>query len=98
MSLKEIINNDLKSAMKAGDKQRLEAIRAVKAAILLAEAELGKNSELSPEQEQAILKKLLKQRKTAAEIYHQQNRTDLAEVEELQSKVIETYLKNYENR
>lgn len=98
MSLKEIINNDLKSAMKAGDKQRLEAIRAVKAAILLAEAELGKNFELSPEQEQAILKKLLKQRKTAAEIYHQQNRTDLAEVEELQSKVIETYLKNYENR
>ncbi len=91
MTLKEQIMNDMKQAMRDKDTHALSALRAVKAALLLQETE--KNSkELDGAGEMKILQKLLKQRKDSAEIYNQQNRSDLAEVELAEAKVIEKYL------
>lgn len=91
MTLKEQIMNDMKQAMRDKNTHALSALRAVKAALLLQETE--KNSkELDGAGEMKILQKLLKQRKDSAEIYNQQNRSDLAEVELVEAKVIEKYL------
>lgn len=93
MSLSEQINNDIKQAMLARDKDKLEALRAIKAALLLAKTGKDINtSEIPEDLEISLLKKLVKQRREAAEIYRQQNRPDLAEVEENQLKYIEKYL------
>lgn len=92
MNLKEKIDQDIKVAMKAREKDKLEALRAVKAAVLLAETEKGSTGQLSPDQELKLLQKLLKQRKEAAEIYISQNRQDLADVELSQAGFIEVYL------
>lgn len=93
MSLEIIINNDIKSAMLAKDKEKLEALRAVKAALLLIKT--GKDTttaEVPEELELLTLQKLIKQRKEAAEIYKSQERTDLYDVEMLQVSIIEKYL------
>ena len=92
MSLEERINQDIKSAMLAKDKVKLEALRAVKSAILLAKTEKGAADVLSPEAELKLLQKQVKQRKESAEIYSQQNRPELAEKELLEAKAIEAYL------
>lgn len=92
MALKDQINTDIKTAMKAKDKESLESLRAVKSALLLAATEKGSSDELSEEAEIKLLSKLVKQRKEAAELYHQQGRTDLAEVEEKQAAIIGKYL------
>ncbi len=92
MSLFDTINTDIKTAMLAKEATRLEALRAVKSALLLAKTEKGGSDELSPEVELKALQKLVKQRRESAEIYVQQNRPDLAEVETLQANVIEAYL------
>ncbi|HPI69839.1 MAG TPA: GatB/YqeY domain-containing protein, partial [Tenuifilaceae bacterium] len=81
MSLEERINQDIKSAMLAKDKVKLEALRAVKSAILLAKTEKGAGDVLSLEAELKLLQKQVKQRKESAEIYSQQNRPELAEKE-----------------
>lgn len=92
MSLKDQINSDIKAAMLAKDKESLASLRAIKSAIMLAETEKGGGDDLSAEKEVAILQKLFKQRKEAAELYQQQNRSDLAKDELDQAAVIEKYL------
>lgn len=92
MSLLEKINTDITAAMKSREKEKLEALRAVKAALLLAKTEKGGQEEISPEQEIKILQRLVKQRKEAAEIYKTQNRPELYEKEIAESTVIEAYL------
>lgn len=91
MNLEEKINADIKAAMLAKAKDKLEALRAVKSAILLAKTEKG-NETIAEEAEIKLLQKLVKQRKETAEIYKTQNRQDLADVELLQASIIEKYL------
>jgi len=92
MSLEEKINNDIKAAMMAKDKLRLEALRAVKSAILLAKTEKGHAETLSTDVEMKMLQKQVKQRKESAEIFNQQNRKELADKELAEAAVIEEYL------
>lgn len=92
MSLLEIINNDIKNAMLAREKDKLESLRAVKAALLVAQTEKGASSEISEQTEIQLLKRLVKQRKESAEIYKSQNRKDLEDVELSQLSYIEKYL------
>lgn len=92
MSLKEKIEQDIKSAMKARDNVRLETLRAIKAAILLAETEKGAAETLTEEKEISLLTKELKKRKEAAEQFRNGNRPELAEKEEAEAKIIEEYL------
>ncbi len=92
MSLEEKINNDIKAAMMAKDKLRLEALRAIKSVILLAKTEKGHAETMAEDTEMKILQKQVKQRKESAEIYKQQNRPELAEKELAEAAVIEEYL------
>ncbi len=91
MSLEITISDAIKDAMRAKDKVALDALRAVKSQILLLKTE-AKGAEVSAEQEIAILQRMIKQRKDYYDQFTAQNRSDLAEVEEAQSKVIEGYL------
>ena len=92
MSLFEQINNDIKAAMLAREQAKLEALRSIKAAFLVAKAEGGQQQDLSPEKELAIVQKLFKQRKESAEIYKSNNRTELADKEIFEAGIIEAYL------
>lgn len=92
MSLKEKIESDIKKAMLAKDKDALRALRSIKSLILLAETEKGASAELTPEAEMKLLTKAVKQRKESAEIYAGQGRSDLAEAEQAELKIIENYL------
>ena len=93
MNLEQLINDDIKAAMLAKDKPTLEALRAVKAAILLAKTDKGTSGEGMEEGvEMKILQKLVKQRRDSAEIFKQQARADLAADELFQLSVIEKYL------
>lgn len=93
MTLKEKINSDLKDAMKAKDEAALRGIRAIKAAIILAETSEGRTSkELTPEEEISLLQKLIKQRKESVEIYLKNGKEDLAKIEQEEIQVIEKYL------
>lgn len=91
MSLEIIISDAIKDAMRAKDKVALDSLRAVKSQILLLKTE-AKGADVSAEQEIAILQRMIKQRKDSYDQFIAQNRTDLAEVEESQMKVIEKYL------
>ncbi len=93
MSLEITINNDIKQAMLAKDKRKLNALRAIKAALLLEKtgAEIG-GAEIPESVELKLLQKLVKQRKDSAILYKEQGRDDLAEEEGYQSKIIEQYL------
>lgn len=89
MTLEEQINADIKAAMLAKEAAKLEALRAVKSAILL----LKTSPEgLTSESEMKALNKMVKQRKETAEVYTTQNRKDLADIELAQAAVIENYL------
>ena len=91
MSLEEKINSGIKTSMLAKDKTALDALRAVKAAILLLKTE--KNAApITEEVEIKLLQKLVKQRKEAADIYQAQNREDLAKDELAQMEVIAQFL------
>jgi len=90
MALFEIISNDIKSAMLAREKEKLEALRSVKAAFLLAKSE--KENELTEEKEITIIQKLVKQRKEAADIYKANNRMELCEKELFELSILEKYL------
>ena len=92
MSLEQRINDDIKAAMLARESQKLNALRAVKSAILLAKTQKGGGAELNEEAEIKILKQLVKQRQDSAEMYQQQNRQDLYEEEQFQLEIIQTYL------
>ncbi len=91
MSLEQQINDDIKAAMIAREKVKLESLRAVKAAILLAKTADGSDS-VSDDEVLKILRKLVKQRKESAEIYLAQNRPELAENELAEAGYIEQYL------
>lgn len=82
----------MKIAMKEKDRQSLEALRAVKSALLLAQTETGSKQELSETEEIRLLQKQVKQRKDSAAIYKDQGRPDLAEPELAQAEVIEQFL------
>lgn len=92
MDLKERIDADIKAAMLAREKDKLNALRAIKSAILLELTKEGGGSGLEEAAGLKILQKLHKQRMESAAIYHAQQRTDLAQEEETQAMVIEAYL------
>ena len=91
MNLFDKISDDLKSAMLARQKDRLESLRAVKTALLLARTESGTH-DLTADQELKIIQKLVKQRKESADIFKSQNRIDLYELEVAEAAIIEEYL------
>jgi uncharacterized protein YqeY len=92
MSLKEQIEADIKKAMLEKNKDDLRALRAIKSMILLAQTEKGATESLSADAEMKILQKAAKQRQDSLEIYRQQKRDDLAEVEQAELNVIKRYL------
>ena len=91
MSLEEKITADIKVSMLAKDKRKLEALRAVKSALLLLKTN-GTGKEITQEDEIALLQRLVKQRKESALLYQEQGREDLYEEEFFQQGVIEVYL------
>lgn len=92
MKISERIDSDIKAAMLARDKEKLEALRAIKAAILLAKTDKGAADTLTEETEFKILRKLISQREEAATIYKQQNREDLWQKEVNEARYISAYL------
>ncbi len=92
MELEKLINEDIKKAMLAREQEKLEAIRAIKAAILLEKTKEGAPGDLQEELALKILQKLVKQRKESAEIYKNGNREDLARKELFEASIIEKYL------
>ena len=90
MGFTELINEDIKKAMLAREKEKLAALRDIKSKLLL-EATSG-NGEVSEEAAMKICMKLHKQRTETYELYVAQNRQDLADDELFQAKVIEAYL------
>ncbi|NOZ34531.1 MAG: GatB/YqeY domain-containing protein [Chlorobi bacterium] len=92
MVLFEQINADIKSAMKAGEADKLMALRAVKSELLLLKTSAGAKDEISEEEGIKVLQKMVKQRKDSAEIYKTQNRDDLYEKEIVEAEFIQAYL------
>ncbi len=91
MSLENKINDAIKTAMRAKDKTALDALRAVKSQLLLLKSE-ARGAELTETQEIAVLQKMVKQRRESYEQFSAQNRMDLAETEQEQSRIIEQFL------
>ncbi len=92
MDLFEQISNDIKEAMKAKDKVRLETLRNIKKVFLEAKTAPGANDTLTDDMAVKIMQKLVKQGKDSAAVYEGQGRADLAEGEMAQVRIIETYL------
>ena len=92
MSLQDKVMTEMKAAMRAKDTNKLEALRAVKSAILLANTDSGSKDGMTEDEELKLLQKLVKQRKESAAIYKEQGREDLAEPELQQAAVIEEFL------
>ena len=91
MSLEQRINEDIKAAMLAKEKEKLNVLRAIKAAILLLKTSEGA-VEITEEIEINTLQKLAKQRRDAAQLYKNQNREDLYQEEAYQLEIISQYL------
>ncbi|MCZ8090725.1 MAG: GatB/YqeY domain-containing protein [Flavobacterium sp.] len=92
MSLQTKIMDVMKEAMRSKDTVALEALRAIKSELLLAQTATGSKEEISEADEIKILQRLVKMRKDSAEIFTTQNRPDLAEPELAQIAVIEQFL------
>ena len=92
MEMFDHISNDIKEAMKAKDKVRLETLRNIKKVFLEAKTAPGANDTLTDDTAMKIMQKLVKQGKDSATLYNEQGRADLAEAELAQVAVIETYL------
>ncbi len=92
MALYDQVSNDIKEAMKARDKVRLETLRNIKKVFIEAKTAPGSNDTLEDADALKILQKLAKQGNESAETYKQQNREDLAAEELAQVAVIEQYL------
>ena len=92
MNLFDKVSGDIKTAMLARDKVRLEALRGIKKEFLKAKTAKGGDGELSDDAALKILAKMVKQRKESASIYTEQNREDLAGEELAQAAIIEEYL------
>nr|WP_199082026.1 GatB/YqeY domain-containing protein [Pedobacter sp. ASV19] len=86
------IDQEIKKAMLAKDQAQLRGLRAIKAALLLAKTEKGSAEEITEDTEIKILQKLIKQRKESSDIYKQQGRADLAQVEDEEIDVIGQFL------
>ncbi|MCM4161504.1 GatB/YqeY domain-containing protein [Antarcticibacterium flavum] len=92
MSLQERVMTEMKAAMRAKDAGKLEALRAIKSGILLAQTESSSKDGLTEEEELKLLQKLVKQRRDSAAIYREQGREDLAQPEIEQAEVISIFL------
>lgn len=92
MNLFDQVSADIKSAMLAKEKVRLEALRGIKKEFLEAKTAKGSNGELTDDAAMKILAKMVKQRRETAQIYTEQNRPELAENELAEAAVIEAYL------
>lgn len=92
MNLFDQISEDIKAAMRAKDKLRLEALRGIKKEFLEAKTAPGSNGELPDDAAMKVLVRMAKQRKESARIYTEQSRPDLAETELAEAAVIEEYL------
>ena len=92
MNLFDKVSEDIKKAMLARDKVRLEALRGAKNEFLEAKTAKGANGELSDENATKILVKMVKQRKESAKIYEENNRAELAQNELAEAAVLEEYL------
>ncbi len=91
MSLTERINQDIKAAMKAREKEKLAALRDIKSKLLL-EATNGSDGEIDEATENKIVMKLYKQRKDTYDLYIKEGREDLAVDEKFQAEIIEAYM------
>ncbi|TPE45226.1 GatB/YqeY domain-containing protein [Pontibacter mangrovi] len=92
MTLKQRIDADIKQAMLAKDKARLQALRSIKSLIMLAETEKGGTEGITQDTELKLLTKAAKQRRESAELYAKQGRADLEQVELAELAVVEEYL------
>ena len=92
MVLIDKISESIINAMKNKDNDQLESLRAIKSALLLAKTQKNSNGEIGKADEMKILQKLVKQRKESAEIYTNQKRPELANIELSQAKIIESFL------
>ena len=92
MGLIDKISESIIHAMKNKDNDQLESLRAIKSALLLAKTQKNSNGEISEVEEIKILQKLVKQRKESADIYTNQKRPELANIELSQAKIIERFL------
>lgn len=92
MGILSNLTEEIKSAMRAKDSLKLESLRAIKSAVLLAQTAKGGGAELSDEESIKILQRLVKQRKESASIFRDQGRSDLATPEEAQAEVIASFL------
>ena len=92
MKLEDQLNNDIKEAMKAKARVRLEALRGIKKEIIEAKTAKGAGDEVSDDDIIRIIQKMVKQRKDAAELFKSQNREDLAEKEMEEIEAIKDYL------
>ena len=92
MSLETSTVSAMKIAMKEKNQDDLRALRAIKAAVMLAKTEKGFSGEMTEEIEITLFQKLMKQRKDSLKIFLEQDRNDLADKEEKEMKVIQTFL------
>jgi uncharacterized protein len=91
MTLNEQINTDLKAAMKAGEKTKLETLRLLRAHMIEL-SKRGEGKEITPDEELSVLMAAMKKRKEAIEIYEKAGRTELAQQERAELVVISSYL------
>jgi uncharacterized protein YqeY len=92
MTLTEKISLDMTAAMKSGEKLRLETLRTIRAGLLEKQVEKRPSGGVKPEDELAVLSQAAKKRKEAATIYRENNRPELAELEEKELSIIQEYL------
>jgi len=92
MAALDNLTTEIKEAMKAKNALALEALRAIKSAVLLLKSEAGASDGMSEDDEIKLLQKLVKQRRDSAAIFREQNRVDLAEPEEAQAEIIVRFL------
>ena len=87
-----LLTEEIKNAMRAKDSIKLESLRAIKSALLLAKTASSAVEDLNEEESIKLLQRLVKQRKESATIFKEQGRLDLAEPEEVQAKIIASFL------
>ena len=92
MGVLDNLSEEIKNAMRAKDTLRLEALRAIKSSVMLAQTAVGGGTQMTDEEEVKLVQKLIKQRKDSASIFRTQNRIDLAVPEEDQAAIISEFL------
>lgn len=92
MGVLDNLSEEIKNAMRAKDTLRLDALRAIKSSVMLAQTAAGGGTQMTDEEEVKLVQKLIKQRKDSASIFRTQNRIDLAVPEEDQAAIISEFL------